>query len=273
MKHLPGFETMRLTIFALMSLYVLAIAKIPLSFSQSRDTDPPIIAHQAAKIGYLGQPFNIIAYICDNTAIRQVTVTINYGGKSVKGALPERKNAGVVPVVVQAKSDLQVYSGPGPGYKVKGTVQEGEQLRVTGVKQNYYSILSSLDMSGYVLANETEILKRGSMYGVAIPGAITSEKEISYQITASDMYGNVAATDLVTVSFMTKEEIAELRSGSRTLQSASRESGEEQKGKSFIASPWFWTTAAILGGGAYYYYSQQKKEETTTTIDVSVGWK
>ena len=270
MKHLYNHGTFN-AVFALLFFLLFISSAYHDAASQSVDSLPPVLAHQPVLMGNRGAPLNIIAHVADESGIKSVAISINYDEKSITGIIPERTEYTHVPVVVEALQDLEVYSGPGHQYSVKAQVIQGEKVQVTHVKGDYYRIKSELDVSGYVKIENVNVVTTGKMYGVAIPPSITSLPEISYQIIATDLAGNVSTTDMTKVVLLTEQEIAEMRK----KPSGPAEMHKEKTGTSFFARPWFWATTAIVGGGTYYFLTQQKDEAKPpekAVVDVSVEW-
>jgi len=276
MKHIIRHETLCAFLLALIiSDLVFAPVFYNAGFAQTQDVDPPYIAHQPERMALRNKPMNILANISDESQIQKVTITIIRGGKSITGALPEQVSMGKVPVLVQAVKDMDVYARPSKKAKRRGKILKGEALNVTLVRGQFYRIRTPIDLTGYILAKNVEVISEGNVYGVTIPAQLTDQPSISYQITATDVYGNTAKTEAIKVNLVTPQELAQLRSGEKKITSeAAGTSSVEKKGTPFYAKIMYWTGWALAGGGAYYFYSQKNKtEEEKATVDVVVQWK
>ncbi|NIA28938.1 MAG: hypothetical protein GWP06_03380 [Actinobacteria bacterium] len=275
MKHIIRHETLCAILPALIiSNLIFAPVFYNASFAQSQDVDPPYIAHQPERMALRNKPMNILANISDESQIQKVTITINRGGKLITGALPEQVSMGKVPVLVQAVKDMDVYAKPSKKAKRRGKILKGEALNVTLVRGQFYRIRTPMDLAGYILAKNVEVISEGNVYGVTIPAQLTDESSISYQITATDVYGNVAKTDAIEVTLVTPQELAQLRSGERKMTHEAAGESRIKSGTPIYVKVMYWTGWALAGGGAYYFYSQRNKtKEEKATVDVVVQWK
>jgi len=276
MRHLRNQGTMiALFVSFLVSYLVLAPMVFDISLAQSMDTTPPILAHHPIKVAYRGKPLKITVRIGDESKIQSVKMIINYDGKTITGAIPPRKGMEQVPLIVRAKKKLTLYSKPGQRGKLRGEVEAGEELYVTGQRQDYYRIKVG-ELTGYVKASDTELLQTGRAYGVALPAKFTNQPSLSYQIIASDIFGNTTSTDLYTVRLLTKEEVAYLRSraaGSKKTTAAKTEDQVEPEKKRSFKALWIFSGLVLAGGGVYYYMTQKKDKTNKTTAEVVVEWK
>ena len=277
MKHLKSNETfLALLILLLAGQMLFAFAS---AVAQGQENPLPILSHRPVKVGYREKPLNIIIFVASDAAISSVRLVVSYGGQSLTGVIPERKELGRVPVIVRAVKDTRLYTGPGSSYKAKDFIYVGEELRVTRLKDDFYGVLNSLNNPGYVEADAVEVVKSGAAYGVAVPPTITAEPEISYQIQATDALGKENSTEFYTVRLLTEEQVAELSSGktapAKEAAASEASRAKQDEDKSFFASPWFWTTMAVIGGGAYYYSTleEDKSKEENAVVNVTVGWK
>lgn len=275
MRHLSKCETLNVLLLAIViSSLIIAPLTMDLISAQSQDMEPPYIAHNPTRIAIKDRPFNIIAHIYDESQIASATITLTRDGQSVTGRLPRRQTAGPVPVVVQALSNLPVYARANSESRVKGTLAMDEAANVTGVRGQYYQISTPTGLFGYVEAANCRVVVEGAMYGVAVPASMTSGGELSYQITATDVNGNVETTEPVTVKVLTQQELMALQAGS-VPPSLGKESKEQKGGGGFgLGKVAFFTGVALAGGGAYYMYSQNKDKtkDEKATIDLVLTW-
>jgi hypothetical protein len=277
MRHLLKCETMSVCVICFL-VYSLAFAPVFLDLhaAQSQSSTSPVISHQPVKVGWRGRPLNIVAHIADDTGIQTVTITINYGGKSTSGRMPVKKGSGDVPVVAVVPSNIDVYQRADFSSKRKGIIRGGERVQVTRVNGGFYRILTTGGLSGYVDANDVQPSLYGRVYGVALPASMTELGSLTYQISATDVDGHVAKTDLVSVRTVTREEVAALRAGGTgqavsAAERAAPTAEEEKKSGSGKILPWI--VLAAIGGGAVYFLTQQKEKDDTEVVDVVVGWE
>jgi len=266
---------MALLISFLISYLIVSPVFFDLSRAQSMDTTPPVIAHNPVKLAYRDKPLKLTLRVADESKIKRVTITINYGGKSITGTVPLQKGMLDVPVLVEASRKLIIYSGAGEQYKKKGKVSAGKQLYVTGMKNNYYRVRYG-NITGYVKAADTQIVLRGRGYGVKLPSKFTNQPTLSYSLTATDINDNTTTTDVYQVKLLTKEEVAQLlaRTGlARKQKKAAAAPPPEKKEKGSFKALWFLTGMALVGGGVYYYLTQYKQADKTATVEVVAEWK
>ena len=273
MKHMrKQGTTAALLISFLVSYLVLAPIAIDINLAQSMDTTPPVLSHHPLKMGYLGKPLKITAYVGDDSQIKSVTMAINYGGQSTTGNIPQRKGIAKVPVLVQAGNEVTIYAGPNSRYKQRGKAYADDQLNVTEKKQDFYRVKHG-DITGYVKAADTKIIMTGKAYGVALPAKFTNQSMLTYQISVTDIHGNTTTSDLYQVRLLTEEEVAQLKAqaGLSKKPTVKAKPEKEPKKRSFAAL-WIFAGMALIGGGVYYYFSQKKDKEEITTVDVLVEW-
>ncbi len=263
MKHLNKHGTIcAVCIGIALSYLTLAPLMADVVLAQSLGFDYPVISHYPRKMAYRDKPLNIMANVGADTGIQKVTIKVTFGEKSIEGKMPERKNTGVVPVVVVALEDIDIHSGPGTQYKKIGLVRQGEQVNVTGRRGDHYRIQTSNAVHGYINSEETGPILSGRSYGVALPVSITKFPNLSYQIFATDMAGHVASTDQVYVNLMTAEEIAALKSPEKTAGGK----------KSGFAGIFPWVFLAATGGAAVYFLTRKKDKDEDVPVDVVVQW-
>ncbi|MBN1997398.1 SH3 domain-containing protein [candidate division KSB1 bacterium] len=269
MKHLNKHETISaICIGMTLSYLVLAPLMADVILAQSLGFNYPVISHYPRKLAYRDKPLNVVAHVGADTGIQKVTIKVTYGDKSIDGKMPERKTGGVVPVVVVALKDMDIFSGPGSQYKKIGLVRQGEQVNVTGVRDGTYRIQTSNQIHGYINEEGTGPILTGHSYGVSLPVSMTKFSNLSYQIFATDMAGQTASTDVVQVSLMTPEKIAALRSGKKVPGSQETSTG----GKSGFGKVFPWVFLAATGGATIYFLTRKKDKDQDVTVDVAVQW-
>ena len=276
MKHMRSRETILvLMIYFFASYLIFAPVMIDIILAQSMDSTPPVLAHNPIKFGYRGKPLKITANIGDDSKIQSASITIQYGGKSITGNFPPRKDLAVVPVLAQAQTDLVVYAGPGSQYAQRGSFFMGDQFFITGQKQNYYQVYKSTNIKGYVEAVKVSIVMTGQAYGVSLPPSITNQSELSYQISVTDINGNTTVGDLTRVRLLTEDEIDALlaeKSGGTLRASAKSSAQPEGTKKSSFTPVLIFGGLALVGGGVYYLLTQHKTKEEDVPVDVIIGW-
>lgn len=271
MRHVLKCETLNVLLLAvLFSSLIFAPLFQDTSLAQTKDVDPPYISHHPSRIAIQGKPVNVVAHIFDDSQIASVTITLNQDGKSVTGNLPKRKTPGPVPVVGTILKDVNVLSKANPSSKIKGQLSAGEAVNVTRVQGQYYRIRTPMNIAGYVNASDCEVVVEGAMYGIAIPASMTSGSDLSYQITATDIYGNEEKSELVQVTILTQNDLMALRSGKKPSKSIqqTRSQSQGQKGGIGFKKAAIVTGVAVAGGGAYYLYSQKDKDKLNVTIEM-----
>jgi hypothetical protein len=279
MKRLYEHDTPKaLLISFLISHLILAPLVFDICIAQTGAVNLPVIAHQPAKIARRGQPLSITAHVGAGKGISSVILKIDYDGQSVKGPMPQKKDSGVVPVVVQIiNGDLDVFSGASALNQKIGVVKRSDKVFVTAQKDGYYRIITAGDLVGYIDAEKTAVIQTGYAYGVTIPATMT-RKTLSYQIIARDKSGQVAQSEAIVVDLLSEDEIAEMRTKPQSSVTAAKRAQPQalaQSGKSsqpFYKKAWFWLGLTAIGGGAYYYTTQKDSEEETSTVNVTVGW-
>jgi len=271
MKQMRKYETLTaLTIAVLIADLILAPFICDLSQAQAINLNSPVISHQPKMISYRGKPLNILAHVGTQSRLSKVALKITHDGKTVTGVMPAKKDAGVVPVLVTASGSPQVLSGPGAQYSKKTSLQDGETLYVTQINGDFYRIRTESGLNGYVESRSTELVLSGSVYGVAIPASMTAGSEISYQIIATDIKGNVASTDIVNVALKTPEEIAAMREG-RIPPKERVAAGAGSKSSFSKVFPWI-VLAGIGGAAAYFLTQKNKTDKDEAAVDVLVDW-
>jgi hypothetical protein len=245
------------------------------SQAQSKDVTPPYISHHPAQIAILGKPINVVAHIYDESQIASVTIAITRDGQSVSGNLPIRQTLGPLPVLAKSMGEIPVFIKADSSSKVKCSLTLDETVEVTRVKGQYYRILTAMDVAGYVDANDCEVVVEGAMYGVAIPSAMTSASELSYQISATDIFGNVEKREVVNVRILDENDLVGLRSGTLTQLSPKKQNLKKGKTGGSMAKMIFITGVALASGGAYYMYSQNEnsKEDESATLELNLSWE
>ncbi|MBN2357170.1 hypothetical protein JXO59_13730, partial [candidate division KSB1 bacterium] len=58
-----------------------------LLIAQTFDTTPPSIYHQAVKLSRINRPLPLIAYLSDQSGVRETMVKVNYRGESSELAM------------------------------------------------------------------------------------------------------------------------------------------------------------------------------------------
>lgn len=247
-------------------------------FAQTFDTTPPVIGHQPQKLGRQGKPLPLSALIADASGIKSVQLKITYEGESFEGPMPVINENESAPVVVKILTDqLAVYAGPGANFKKLGVLYIDEQVDVTLVRGAFYRIKSGRGLSGYITATSTETIMQGKLYGVTVPATITQSAFMTYQIIATDSFGNEAKSGPAEVRLIDDKELAKLQAkagltprGTKT-EAAVKPSGS-RTGKPFYAKPLFWVTTLAVGGGAYYYFTREDEKEKDASVNLTIEW-
>lgn len=275
MKHVSKCETLNVFLYIIL---VFLLVFFPLfqniSFAQSQDITPPYISHHPAKIAILGKPINVVAHIFDDSQIESVTITITLDGQTQTGQIPKRQTYGTVPVVAKALEEILIYKKADDSSTVKGIIAQDETVDVTRVNGQYYRIATSFGVAGYVKASDCQIDLEGALYGVAIPANMTFASELLYEISAKDIFGNVAKSGPVSIRILDEKDILALRSGVDLAILQGPQLSQKDKGGFGMAKVVFLTGVAIAGGGAYYIYSQNNSDEKDekATIGLVLSW-
>ena len=275
MRHVSKCETLNVLLLAsLISSLIFAPLFQDISLAQSKDVDPPYISHHPARIAIQGKPVNVVAHIFDDSQIASVTIAITRDGQTVTGKLPKRKTAGPVPVVAKAMGEIPIFTKASPSSKVKGSLAQNDAVNVTRVSGQYYRVRTPMGVSGYVKASDCQVVVDGAMYAVAIPASMTSAADLSYQIAATDIYGNVEKGEVVQVNILDQNDLLALRSGTPPQTLQKKKNTRDKKGGIGMGKIAFFTGVALAGGGAYYLYSQNKKsdEDGNATVDLVLSW-
>lgn len=255
-------------------LFLFLIYLLPL-YAQVFDTTPPTLAHHPATVGLWGQPLNIVAHAGDQSGVKSMVIRIKFKDQTFNGKMPRLKDAETVPVIARVREDnLVVYSGPGTNYKDMGKLGVDEHVEVNRVRDNFYRVKNSSDLTGFVESQKMDIIMTGEAFGVAVPPEITQTDNLSYQIIATDKFGNETRTSLYDVRIVTEKQLAKMQD---QLGSAPKDSPvydiSEKKSKPFYAKPLFWLFVAAAGGGTYYYISQKDSKGDNATVNLIISYE
>lgn len=271
MKQMPEAETK-------WSLFGLMLALPLLAMAQVFDTTPPTIAHQPVKLGREGKALPIIAFVGDNSGVKNVRISIQHDGESVESQMTLVDAEGSVPVVVQTRDEeVPLFATPSTSGKVLGNLSGGEQLQVTLQRPPFYRVRSASGLVGYIEANRTEVVESGAVFKINLPARLTAGGRLAYQIMATDDFGNEAQTAMINVRLVSDEEVARLQQNLAARESRQpgapaeakpegmagetpaepRESGLKKPAasRSLFSRPGFWIATAAVGGGAWYLLS------------------
>lgn len=290
MKQMPEAET-KWGLFGLMlALPLLAVAQV-------FDTTPPTIAHQPVKLGREGKALPIIAFIGDNSGVKNVRIVIEHDGKSVESQMTQVEAAGSVPVVAQTRDEeVPLFATPSTSGKVLGKLGGSELLHVTLQRPPFYRVRSESGLVGYVEASRTDVVESGAEFRINLPARLTAGGSLAYQIFASDDFGNEAQTAMINVRLVSDEEVARMQQNlaarenrpttapaedksdgmSGETPTERRESGLKQpaSSRSLFSRPGFWIATAAVGGGAWYLLSGGDEDGGAKKSDVGlvIGW-
>lgn len=275
MKHVPNTETNWRLFLVLLVLPLVAGAQV-------FDTTPPKIAHQPVRLGRVGKTLPILANVSDNTGVKSVRITIQHDGEQIQHEMNPVADAASVPVVVQTGSEsVALYATPGATGKLLGQLAPGELLEVTLVRPPYYRIRNAAGLVGYIPTDAVQTVESGTAYRIILPLALTAGGRLSYQITATDDFGNEARSDLIPVRLLTDAEIAQLqerRSGQtpsgRSEEAPAVHATKASAGTSLYRRPAFWITTAAIGGGIIYMLTSGKDDSSPqkAAVGVTIGW-
>ena len=252
------------------SLLIIYLLFLPIAYdlvaAASLESGNMTIAYFPARVGRYGQRVTVRAHIPDNPQVHKVTLVIQDENDPLRGSMPKLENAGTVPVLVRARTQATVKSGPAPNKKIKGRMQSGDIMHVAGEKNGYYRGVTDSGVKGYVYKNDVAVLNTGHAYAVTLPSSITSRSKLTYHIEATDVHGNTTRTDPVTMRLLTDKEINMFLSmyggGSATTP-----------GTPLYKKPLFWASMAALAGGAYLLSDSGDENQDQTTVDVLIEWE
>ncbi len=231
------------------------------------DQTPPVISHRPIKLARSGKPLNIIAHVADDSPISRSVVKIDVDGETVLGKLPPVKRPSVVPVRSRVTApEAKVTQSTNQNATIVARVNRGAQYDVISMKKNHYMIHEPDGFRGYISRDDAEIILTGTRYGVALPGHMTSGKELKYQLIFRDRSGNTSRTEWTTVRLLTPADIMALRQGN--LPESTSDGGSAVYKKS-----WFWAVLAATAGGAYYYTTLDDDSKDPGTVNLMVDWE
>lgn len=275
MEHLLNSETKWRWFFALLILPLAAGAQV-------FDTTPPKIAHQPVRLGRVGKILPILANVSDNSGVKSVRITVQHDGQQIQHEMNPVQSASSVPVVVQTGTEaVALYATPSGNGKLLGQLAPGELLEVTLVHPPYYRIRSAAGLVGYIPADAVQIVESGAAYRITLPVQLTAGGRLSYQITATDDFGNEAKTDLIPIRLLTDEEIARLQERrseptplTRGKEATAVRPAAKGTSKSLYAKPAFWITTAAIGGGIIYMLASGSDDTAPkkAVVGVTIGW-
>jgi hypothetical protein len=250
------------------SLLILILTVFPL-FSElaaatTLESNDMTIATFPARVGRFGQQVTVRAHIPDEAQVKKVTLVVVDGEKPLRGPMPRVQQAGTVPVIVKAKKQIPVRTGPAANKSIKAAMEPGETMQVAGEKDGYYRGVSASGAKGYVYKSDVKIISTGHAYAVTLPSAITSRSELVYTIEVTDIYGNITHTDPVSMRLLTNEEI--------DMFMAMYGGGAPTQGAPLYKKPLFWASMVAVAGGAYILTSDDN-EEKTTPVNVLIEWE
>ena len=136
---------------------------------------------------------------------------------------------------------IYIHSGPGTNYRILGTVNSGEEIKVTGEQQNDYSqIVDSKNRSAWV---ETKYLSNtpGLRFSIAeLNGKLASTEEFSQQMDSQLNTANSEISQLTEQSKQLTNELDVLKKQLATSQS--KLSNQDMD----IKKEWFFNGAIVL---------------------------
>lgn len=224
------------------------------------------IAHFPSRVGRYGQQVTVRAHVAASSAVQKVTLVIENEEPPLRGNMPRLQTADYVPVIVKAKTVTSVRSGAAANKKLKGRLQPGEIIEISGEKNGYYQGAAASGIKGFIEKKDVTIVTRGQAYAVTLPSSITSRTHLNYHIEALDNGGSITKTESVSMRLLTDEEI--------DLFLAMYSGGRPAAATPLYKKPYFWVGMAALAGGAYIFSSDKEDEqEKQTTVDVMVEWE
>ena len=258
------------------SIVILYLVIFPIlcdiQISAAEDRYPPVIAHKPVTTARYGDRLTLRAHIGDRSPLRTVYLVLIVDGTARRGKMKESASRGV-PVVGRVRSETRVYAGPGTRYQFKGALQPGVRVKVAGVNDSYYEIITQDGRSGFASSKTVEVLGTGSLFSVTLPESFTRRSALTYQIEAIDAAGNKTATEAVQIRFTTSDQPGEFREDTFTDTGQAVRGSAEQISRPFYKRIWFWMLLLAAGGGAYYYISQNQDDSPQGTVDVLVEWE
>ncbi len=222
------------------------------------------IATFPSRVGRFGQQVTVRTHIPEEVQVKKVTLVVANGDDPLRGVMPRVQQAGKVPVIVKAKKEVPVRTGPAVNKSIKGTLKPGETMQVAGEKNDYYRGVAASGAKGYVYKSDVKTISNGYAYAVTLPSSVTSRSELVYTIEVTDIYGNVTHTDPVTMRLLTNEEIDMFMA---------MYGGAPVKGEPIYKKPLFWASMVAVAGGAYILTADGGEDNATTPVNVLVEWE
>ncbi|MBN1481986.1 hypothetical protein EH223_06645 [candidate division KSB1 bacterium] len=222
------------------------------------------IAHFPSRVGRYGQQITVRAHIATTSPVKNVSLVIENNEQPLRGNMPMLPSK--VPVLAKAKTQISVRSGPAANKKIKGRLQAGEIIEISGDKNGYYQGAAESGLKGFIEKKDVTIVASGHAYAVTLPSSITSRATLTYHIEALTDNGAVRQTESFSMRLLTDEEIdmfLAMYSGSAPAASTP-----------LLKKPLFWVSIVALASGAYIFSADKNgKQEDQTTVDVLVDWE